>query len=95
MGKGGGVVHPDPEIGGWPQKHSFSALRASKDKVGGLNPLGPSPGYPLAKQIYYCFGLHRFLNSGKMKLLGFTFCQRKCHVKGKMVRTIATRRSII
>ena len=76
-----GGVHPDPEIagGGLSQKHFFSALQASvrsKNKVGGgLGPPGPSPGYPLAKQIYYCFGLHRFINSSKMKLLAVN-CSR-------------------
>ena len=76
-GWGEGGVHPDPEIagGGCLKNIFFSALQASvrsKNKVGGP---GPSPGYPLAKQIYYCFGLHRFINSGKMKLLAVN-CSR-------------------
>ena len=72
---GEGDVHPDPQIaggGGGVSKTFFRPFRPQlglRIRWGGLGPLGPSPGYPLAKQIYYCFGLHRFINSGKMKLL--------------------------
>ena len=66
------------ERGGWSQKHfffrPFGPQFGLRIRWGGLCPPGPSPGYPLPKQIYYCFGLHRFIDSGKMKLLGFTFC---------------------
>ena len=77
-----GGVHPDPEIagGGGCLKNIF--FRPFRPQLGlrirwggGLGPPGPSPGYPLAKKIYYCFGLHRFINSGKMKLLAVN-CSR-------------------
>ena len=61
-----GGVHPDPEISFRPFRPQLG-LRIRWGE--GLGPPGSSPGYPLAKQIYYCFGLHRFINSGKMKLL--------------------------
>ena len=95
-GGGGGAGHPDPEKvgGGWSQKLFFPALRASgwfKNKVGGGGrvPRSPSLIHSQNKSTTVSVSIASLI------LLGFTFCQAKCHSKGKMVRTIATRRSII
>ena len=53
----GGGGHPDPEItgGARPPKNIFSALWASfwpKNKEGGADPLGPSPGSAIGKYLF-------------------------------------------